>query len=102
MTDARVVITWKILVRPEEFFSSDEAQVQVQGRGWVVFHCASANGDRLTNVQAVARFSPSSKLHEALTLDHVQQNAELGVLIDFVTSSSKGYAAFASPMRPMK
>lgn len=92
------MITWKVLVRPEGRSSREGcSHLQLRGRGWAVFHSITTAQDTpSTSIQTIARFFPESTLHAALTLDHVQHDADLKALVEFVTCAAEGYAAFTS------
>lgn len=105
VTDERVVIAWKVLVRPEGRSPREgSSHLQLRGRGWAVFHSITTTQNESTpspsppstSIQTIARFFPESRAHTALTLDHVQQDADMKALIDFATCAAEGYAAFAS------
>lgn len=83
----------------------DSLQLQVSGRGWAVIqgpstknNLASSASILATNIQAVARFYPESKLGVVLTPDQINDDADLRALVDFVTYAGKGYAEFPTQM----
>lgn len=102
-TRERVVIVWKMLVESDG--PLDSLQLQVSGRGWAVIegpstkdNLASSPSIPTTNIQAVARFYPESKLDVELNPDQINDDADLRALVDFVTFAGKGYAAFPTQM----
>lgn len=93
-----MTIVWKMIIEPE-----GSSPYQLGGRGWAAIYGSNAHGEGafpspFTSVSAVARFYPESKLGAVVDRDHVQQDADLQAIIEFVIYAGEGYAAFASQM----
>lgn len=88
-TDDRVVVVWKSLMYSPPYDVSP--QVRLRGRGWVVIKSASSEHSS-TSIQTFARYYPESDVADDWTPEQAQQDANIRILIEFVTCAMEGYS----------
>lgn len=86
-TDERVVIVWKTLLQ-------SSPQLRLHGQGWVEIKSVAASAPS-TSIHTFARYYADCEAKGVWT-PAAQQNAELRVLIEFVTRAMENYGAFPS------
>lgn len=99
VTAERVVLVWKTLL--QSALDDTSSRLQLHGQGWFVIQSASSTDDGSTpstSVLTFAQYDVDTSARVFSRREQMQQNAELRVLIEYVTSVMEKYGAFPAHM----